>query len=139
MAPSKSDKVLADHLKTVPLFANTSARQRRTLAKLGKVLSWKAGSVPIEQGSKGAAFFLLLDGAVEVNRDGTLLARLNDGDFVGEMALLSNEPRNATVSAVADTTVFALGRPALAGALKNDPSMGMALLESMARRQQSMQ
>ena len=76
-----------------------------------------------------------MHGAVEVSRDGDVLARLEEGDFVGEIALLTNEPRNADVSAVTDTTVFAFGRPALSAALKTDPAMGLALLEAMGRRQ----
>ncbi len=138
MAANPSEKQLVEQLKGVPLFARTSARQRKTLAKLGKVLTWQEGSTPIVEGSKGAAFFLLLDGAVDVSRDGQRLARLSSGDFVGEMALLTNEPRNADVTAIETTTVFAFGRPALAAALKTDSRMGLSLLEAMAARQQSM-
>jgi CRP-like cAMP-binding protein len=60
---------------------------------------------------------------------------LGAGDFVGEMALLRNEPRNADVTAVTDATVFAFGRPALAAALKAEPGMAMALLEAVANRE----
>lgn len=136
---TKSEKAIAEQLRSVPLFAHASARHRRSLAKLGRHLTWKAGSTPITQGSKGAAFFLILDGSVEVEKDGTPIARLGSGDFVGEMALLRNQPRTATVNALADTTVFAFGRPALAAALKAEPTMSMALLEAMADRQASIQ
>lgn len=139
MAVTASEKELIDRLKQVPLFSHTSARQRKTLAKLGKVLTWREGTEAISQGSKGAAFFLILDGTVEVLRDGASLARLGQGDFVGEVALLSNQPRNADVKAVSTTTVFAFGRPALAAALKTDANLGLALLEAMAVRQQATQ
>ncbi|MEM7341680.1 MAG: cyclic nucleotide-binding domain-containing protein [Actinomycetota bacterium] len=132
-----TEKALAEQLKGVPLFARTSAKQRKVLAGLGKVLTWKEGSMPIKEGTKGAAFFLILDGAVDVSRNGEKLARLSDGDFVGEMALLRNEPRNADVTAVSSTTVFAFGRPALAAALKSEPAMGLALLEAMANRERT--
>ena len=92
MAETTSEKELVEQLKNVPLFAQTSVKQRKTLAKLGKVVNWREGSQPIKQGSKGAAFFLILNGQVEVSRDGTSLARLGDGDFVGEVALLTNQP-----------------------------------------------
>ncbi|MEL7156970.1 MAG: cyclic nucleotide-binding domain-containing protein [Actinomycetota bacterium] len=137
MAATTSEKELTEQLKQVPLFSHTSAKQRKTLAKLGKVLTWREGSEPIKQGSKGAAFFLILDGSVEVSRDDVSLARLGEGDFVGEVALLANQPRNADVTALAPTTVFAFGRPALAAALKTDPNLGLALLEAMAIRQQA--
>lgn len=135
MAKGPSDKALAERLASVPLFSQASLKQRRTIAKLGKVLAWKQGSTPIKQGTKGAAFFLILDGQVEVVRDGAALARLGAGDFVGEMALLRNEPRNADVKAVTAATVFAFGRPALAAALKAEPAMAMALLEAVANRE----
>lgn len=134
MASAPSEKALADQLAGVPLFSQASLKQRRTIAKLGKVLPWKEGATPIKQGTKGAAFFLILDGSVDVVRDGDKVARLGQGDFVGEMALLRNEPRNADVNAVQPSTVFALGRPALAAAIKADPNIALALLESMAKR-----
>ena len=62
------------------------------------------------------------------------MARLADGDFVGEIALIDGTPRNADVNAVTDTTVFAFGRPSLAAALKTEPTMGIALLKAMASR-----
>ncbi|MEM8926176.1 MAG: cyclic nucleotide-binding domain-containing protein [Actinomycetota bacterium] len=139
MAATPSEKELAKQLQNVPLFSQTTNKQRATLAKLGKVVTWREGSTPISEGSKGAAFFLILEGSVEVSRGGTSLARLGDGDFVGEVALLTNQPRNADVSALAKTTVFAFGRPALAAALKTDPGLGLALLEAMATRQQATQ
>lgn len=135
MATTPSEKQLAEQLAGVPLFARASGKQRRTLAKLGKVLSWKEGTTPVKQGSKGAALFLILEGTVDVVRDGTRVARLEAHDFAGEIALLSNEPRNADVTAVTDTTVFALGRPALAAALDAEPTIGLALLEAMAARE----
>ncbi len=134
MASAPSDKALAEQLAGVPLFSQATLKQRRTIAKLGKVLPWKEGATPIKQGSKGAAFFLILEGDVDVVRDGAKVARLGSGDFVGEMALLRNEPRNADVNAVTESTVFALGRPALAAALKAEPTMALALLEAMANR-----
>ncbi len=134
MAKKTSETQLADQLQRVPLFAHTSAKQRRTLAKLGKQLTWREGSTPITEGTSGAAFFLILEGRVQVVRNGKTVAHLEDGDFVGEIALLKNEPRNATVNAVAETHVFAFGRPALAAALKAEPGMAISLLKAMADR-----
>ena len=134
MTNRTSEKAIADQLKGVPLFSQTSTKQRRSLAKLGKSLTWKEGSTPITQGSKGAAFFLVLEGSVEVSRDGQRVATLGTGDFVGEIAMLKNQPRNASVTALADTSVFAFGRPALSAALKAEPAMAIPLLQAMADR-----
>ena len=134
-----SEKQLADRLKGVPLFSHTSARQRKSLAKLGRVLTWKPGDELITEGAKAAALFMLLDGTVEVTRGGEAIARVGAGEFVGEMALILDEPRNATVTAVTSTSAFALGRPALSAALRSDPSMALPMLTAMAKRQQLMQ
>ncbi|MEM9653329.1 MAG: cyclic nucleotide-binding domain-containing protein [Actinomycetota bacterium] len=134
MAASGVEKQLVEKLRDVPLFHQTTKKQRRTLARLGKVLEWKAGTTAIKQGTRGAAFFLILDCSVDVIADGTKVARLNDGDFVGEIALIENAPRNADVVAVNDTTVFAFSRGGLAAALETEPKMGMALLQAMASR-----
>ncbi len=137
MATRSEEKQIIEELGQVPLFHRTSKKQRQTLAKLGKVMTWRSGTTAMKQGSKGAAFFLILDGMVDVSVDGTSVARLGDGDFVGEIALLTNAPRNATVTAISDCSVFAFGRPGLAAALKTDPNLSMALLEAMASRHNS--
>ncbi|MEM7274867.1 MAG: cyclic nucleotide-binding domain-containing protein [Actinomycetota bacterium] len=134
MAADGLEKQLINQLKEVPLFHQTSKKQRRTLARLGKVLDWKAGKLAIKQGTNGAAFFLILNGSVDVIVDGDHVARLSDGDFVGEIALIENSPRTADVVAVTDTTVFAFSRSGLAAALRTEPNMGMALLKAMAAR-----
>lgn len=137
MATSAAEKQLVNSLKAVPLFHKTTKKQRQTLAKLGKVITWREGTTPIKQGSKGAAFFLILEGRVDVSTDGSSVARLGEGDFVGEIALIEDTPRNADVTALVDTTVFAFGRPGLAAALHTEPTMGIALLKAMASRRNS--
>ncbi|MFT5531451.1 MAG: CRP-like cAMP-binding protein [Candidatus Poriferisodalaceae bacterium] len=66
------------------------------------------------------------------------IARLGAADFFGEIGLLTGAPRNATATATAvgATTVFSLGGPAFAAALKTDHTIGVSLLETMALRQQ---
>jgi CRP-like cAMP-binding protein len=134
MATGTSEKQLVDRLKSVPIFATTSTKQRKQLATLGKVLKWKEGSTPIAEGSKGAAFFLILSGSAEVTKGEARVAVVSAGEFVGELALLSNSPRTASVTALSDCEVFALGRPALAAAFKADPSMALNMLEAVAAR-----
>lgn len=134
-ATGAQEKELVEQLKGVPLFARTTTKQRKSLVKLGKVLKWKDGSTPIEEGSKGAAFFLILEGTAEVSKGGTRVAVVSAGEFVGELALLANAPRNASVTATSDCQVFALGRPGLSAALKTDHQMALSMLEAVAARQ----
>ncbi|MEM9520527.1 MAG: cyclic nucleotide-binding domain-containing protein [Actinomycetota bacterium] len=134
MATGNSDKQLIDSLKSVPIFAGTSPKQRKQLVTLGKVLKWKEGSTPITEGSKGAAFFLIMEGQAEVTKGGSRVAVVGSGEFVGEIALLSNSPRTASVTALSDCVVFALGRPALAAAFKNDSALALNMLQAVAAR-----
>jgi len=130
-----SDKAILAQLKNVPLFSQTTARQRKNIARIGKTVTWSAGSTPIEQGSEAVAFFLILDGRVEVVRDGTTVAQLGPGRFVGEIALLTGDLRTADANALSDSTVFALGRSAFSRAIKADPAMALVLLSALDERQ----
>ena len=130
-----SDKAILAQLKNVPLFSQTTARQRKNIARIGKTVTWSAGSTPIEQGSEAVAFFLILDGRVEVVRDGTTVAQLGPGHFVGEIALLTGDLRTADANALSDSTVFALGRSAFSRARKADPAMALVLLSALDERQ----
>jgi len=69
-----------------------------------------AGATVIEQGQPGARFYLIDDGAVEVRQDGVLRRRQGPGEFFGEIALLRDVARTATVRALAPTRLIALDR-----------------------------
>lgn len=129
-----SEKQLMDQLSHVPLFAGVSKKQLKSLAGAGKIIKWPVDKVGVVQGSSAAAFFLILDGDVEVSRDGKALARLRQNDYFGEAAILTGEKRNAQVKATSDTVLFALGRPAFARTVKHDPDLAMRVLSTMAER-----
>jgi CRP-like cAMP-binding protein len=81
--------------------------------------TWQPGDVIVRQGDPGDTFYVIVDGKVTVERsdasttnDGQVLAQLSNGDFFGEMALLSDEPRNATVTAVSACKTLNLTRDA---------------------------
>jgi CRP-like cAMP-binding protein len=81
--------------------------------------TWQAGDVIVRQGDPGDTFYVIVDGKVSVARSdgsstngGQELAQLSNGDFFGEMALLSDEPRNATVTAVSTCRTLNLTRDA---------------------------
>ncbi|MDW3177618.1 MAG: cyclic nucleotide-binding domain-containing protein [Acidimicrobiia bacterium] len=133
-----TEKQLVEELGKVPLFANASKKQLKTLANAGKVLTWPEGKVGVVQGSSAAAFFLILSGSVEVTRDGKPLARLNDNDYFGEAAMLTGNPRNAQVAATSETVLFALGRTAFARTVKHDGDLAMKVLATMSERLASM-
>ena len=105
-------KETAAHLKRVPLFQNCSARQLRDIAGRGRERSFPEGHVIVQQGKLGHEFFVILDGEVEVRRNGRRIRTLREGDHFGELALLhslvSRRPRAATGTATTPVRCFTL-------------------------------
>jgi hypothetical protein len=97
-------------LRSIPLFAALPAPTVETLARSLERMSVPGGSVLIRQGDPGDRYYAIGRGELTVFRDGRELARLSRGDGVGEIALLRDTPRTATVVAGADAEVYALGR-----------------------------
>jgi Na+/melibiose symporter-like transporter len=97
-------------LRSIPLFAALPAPTVETLARSLVRMSVPGGSVLIRQGDPGDRYYAIGRGELTVFRDGRELARLSRGDGVGEIALLRDTPRTATVVAGADAEVYALER-----------------------------
>lgn len=93
-----------------------------------------AGSVIAEEGTHGDAFYLLADGAAVVNRSGTKIATLGTGDFFGEMSLLDDGPRSATVQLTRDSTLLVMHRKDFAGIIADMPGVARKLLQGLAAR-----
>jgi CPA1 family monovalent cation:H+ antiporter len=89
-----------DELARVPLFSTLSDRQRKKLAKLFRERSVPAGTALVKEGTmSGAGFFVVADGEAVVSVDGSEVARLHSGDHFGELALITESERTATVTA----------------------------------------
>jgi CRP-like cAMP-binding protein len=81
-----------------------------------------AGETIIREGEAGEEFFLISDGEVDVVRADHEVARLGRGEFFGEVALISGEPRNATVVASEPLDTFVLGKSDFQAAVVSSPS-----------------
>jgi CRP/FNR family transcriptional regulator, cyclic AMP receptor protein len=121
-------------LSKVSIFAGLRHKQLEEIIKASKELSYKDGKVVAEAGNLGVAFFMVLEGKLEVRRKGKVLARLGKGDFFGEMALLNNQPRIADVVAVAPTKCLVLSAWSFSALVKDDPAIALALMKVMAKR-----
>jgi CRP-like cAMP-binding protein len=90
-----------EDLKRVPLFSELSQRQLRRLGRDFKERTFRPGTEIVRQGQmSGVDFFVIADGEVSVIRDGREVARLGPGDHFGEMALIGERERAATVTAL---------------------------------------
>ena len=123
-----------ERLARIPLFEGLSKRQLSQVSSLMTPLDLKAGKVLARQGEVGREFLILLEGQVEVARDGKIIAVRGPGDFIGEIALLDNRPRTATVTARTDVVVEVLNRGEFASLLAEAPELSAQVMATMARR-----
>jgi hypothetical protein len=105
----------------VPLFAPLATLALERVARDMVPVAAPAGTAVVRQGEEGDRFYVIHTGKVEVVRDGRILATMGTGGFFGEIALLKDVPRTATVTAVRDTALFALGREDFLRALTGHP------------------
>jgi hypothetical protein len=100
-------------LEAIPAFAGLSENARLWVLRRMKRARFPAGTVVIRKGERGETFYIIAAGKAEVEvpaEGGTVLRQLKQGDFFGEIALLTDVPRTATVTAVGPLTVYSLTR-----------------------------
>jgi CRP/FNR family cyclic AMP-dependent transcriptional regulator len=135
--PEQEDKVR--FLANVPLFRGLRERQLQALNKRFVSRRYGAGDEIVTQGKGGAGLFILLSGAAEavrMRRDGSkaVVNTFGPTDFFGELALLDDEPRTASVIATEDTVCLVLYQWEFFGALREDSDMSIEVLQELARR-----
>jgi MFS family permease len=97
-------------LAGVPLFEPLPPTSLEKLARAALAESPGAGTVVVSEGEPGDTFYVVLDGSLDVSSDGRPLRTLGAGDFFGEIALLRDVPRTATVTAAKDSELLAVRR-----------------------------
>jgi CRP-like cAMP-binding protein len=121
-------------LRQVPLFAGCSKKELSEISTLADELSFPAGTKLIEEGRQGHEFFLLVEGEVDVRAKGRKVNTLSDGAFFGEMALVSQRPRNATVTTSSPVRVLVVHEQAFRRLLRDSPSIQLKVLQTLADR-----
>ena len=105
----KGDRVDAKSLNGIPLFAELSKKDREQIARWADEIDEPVGFTLVDQGRFAHEFFVLLEGTVDVRKDDQHLTDLGPGDFFGEIALVEDERRTASV--IATTPVRAIVMP----------------------------
>jgi CRP/FNR family transcriptional regulator, cyclic AMP receptor protein len=124
----------ADLLDRVDLFAGLGGVPLSAIADRAVEVEFPRGRAIARQGEVGTGFFLIVSGAATVTRDGNHLARLGPGEFFGELSLLDQGPRVATVTSDGETVCLAIASWDFEKLLEEQPRLAIALLRSVARR-----
>jgi CRP-like cAMP-binding protein len=122
------------HLASVPVFSNCTKRQLEEVGKVADELVLPVGKVLARQGEVGFEMFILLDGTAAVTRDGQRVATVSAGDIVGELAVLSRHPRNATITAETELGVLVLTHGGLDQLLDDIPGLAKHMLYEITTR-----
>jgi CRP-like cAMP-binding protein len=121
-------------LRQVPLFAGCTKKELGEISTLADELSLPVGTKLIEEGRQGHEFFLLVDGTVDVQAKRHEPKMLGPGSFFGEMALVSNRPRNATVTATTPVSVLVVHESGFRRLLHDSPQIQLKVLQTLADR-----
>jgi CRP-like cAMP-binding protein len=126
-----------DALARLALFADLNRAQLEAAAQLFDEDMYELGDRILRQGLTGNAFYVLLDGCVAVNIDGTERARLFPGDFFGEVSILTGEAPTADIVATSAIRCAVLGEPDVESFLIQNPRVMLRMLQAEARRVRS--
>ena len=123
-----------EQLATVPLLAGLPDEYLRALAGYFEVEEHAAGHAIVREGSSGYAFYVVASGAVAVTQDGAELRRLGAGDFFGEISIIGEGRRTATVTALEPTVVWELFGTSFRVLQADHPDLAAALEAAMQQR-----
>jgi len=124
--------------KRVPLFANLSPSDIKQVAAVAEEVSFSNGDVLVKEGEVGDVMFIIASGEVSVvttkDQKEVELARRNVGEYVGEMALISKEPRIATVKAIGNVHALFINQKSFESILRDRPGVSLAVIQVLCER-----
>jgi CRP/FNR family cyclic AMP-dependent transcriptional regulator len=126
--------VTEDTLRAIPLFAHVDTEALGQIAARSNEFEASAGHVLIEVGRPGAGLFIVEKGSLTVELPGGRKAERGPGEFVGELALLTDAPHTARVCAATDVRCLAISRRDFATLLEEHPRVAVDMLPVLARR-----
>jgi CRP-like cAMP-binding protein len=119
----------------VPLFAALKTKDRENVLKHAKRRTFAAGDVVVREGQEAIYLFIVADGRARVEREGVgEVGRLGRGDFFGELALIEEHARTATVVAEDDLTCYLIPAWEFRALLAEHPEMALPMLKAVIAR-----
>jgi CRP-like cAMP-binding protein len=120
-------------LRRIPLFQHMTYKELLAILGIARVRQFEKGQGIIQEGEQGAEVFVLFRGKVEVMKGGMRIAQLKAGGHFGEMGLVDQAPRSATVQAVEDTSAISIDRDSLLKLMRRDSLLAVKLLWSFVQ------
>ena len=126
-------------LERTPIFSELTKRDLNALAQTARQRRYTAGEVIVKEGNSAIGCFIVSSGEVEVVKgldspDEKVLATLGPGDFFGEMAIIDDGPRSATVRAITDTECTAITRWDFMAEVQTRPDIAIQMLPVLVKR-----
>ncbi len=123
-----------DLLKRVPLFAGCSKKELARISTLADEIDFRPEKTLIREGTVGREFFILVDGTAQISRKGRRIDTAGPGDFFGEMALLADQPRNATVTTTSDVDALVVTARSFRDMIGDNPLIALKVMRAVAER-----
>jgi len=127
----------AELLKRVPIFSGLDRKELERIATSMKERTFRAGDKVTSEGQSGVGFFVIEDGAAKVTVRGEERRRLGPGDYFGEVALLNESARTATITAETDLRCYGLTSWEFRPLVETHSEIAWKLLQAMSKTYQS--
>jgi CRP-like cAMP-binding protein len=121
-------------LKRVPLFADCSKRELDEVAKIADELDFREGKVLTREGAAGREFFVIVEGTAEATQGRKKLRTMSDGDFFGEISLITRLPRTATVTTISPMRALVVSDRSFRRLLEDDHAIRRKVLSALGER-----
>ena len=123
-----------ESLQKVPLFADLDPRELGQISRLFKERHFKQGETVTKEGTGGAAFFLIDAGEAVVSVGGAERARLRPGDYFGEVAIIDEGARSATITAATDLACYGLTYWEFRPLVQSNAAISWKLVQALVKR-----
>lgn len=133
MARGREDRYITS-LGRIPLFEGLSKKELRFISSMTSEVSVRAGSTLVKQGEPGQEAMVVETGTGVVRRDGEQIDTIGPGDVFGEMSLIVDQPRNATIEATSDMRVLVMNSREFSSVLSQSPEVAVKILKTVVAR-----
>ena len=134
MARAPKNAEIVATLQAIPVFGACTKKELASVVGIVHTQAFEAGHSIVVQGREGTGLHVIVEGTVKVEVDGRTRRRLGPGGFFGEIALLDNGPRTATVTAETPVRVLSIVSWQFRGLLEEQPKLALRMLEEVCRR-----